>query len=158
MEVAQLELLAEAMKRLGLTKLRWRDGDQELEMERGALSRAPTEGLEQALHTLLLARGEQSSPEGHSQPAAPALLPAITSPLVGTFYSRPSPSRPAFVQEGDRLTPDTIVAIVEAMKVMNEIRAGVYGIVAKVECQDGDPVEFGTPLLRYTADVPCAKS
>lgn len=72
----------------------------------------------------------------------------ITSPMVGTFYTAPSPEDPTFVKVGDRVEENTVVCIIEAMKVMNEVKAGVSGVVAEVCLESGHPVEFGTKLFR----------
>lgn len=72
----------------------------------------------------------------------------ITSPMVGTFYAAPSPEDPTFVKVGDRVDENTVVCIVEAMKVMNEVKAGMSGVIAEVCLESGHPVEFGTKLFR----------
>ena len=85
--------------------------------------------------------------------AAPATAPAtggieIKSPMVGTFYSAASPESPAFVTVGQQITPDTVVCIIEAMKVMNEVKAEVSGTVTEICAENGKPVQFGQPLFR----------
>jgi acetyl-CoA carboxylase biotin carboxyl carrier protein len=72
----------------------------------------------------------------------------ITSPMVGTYYSSPSPDESPFVQVGDKVEEDTILCIIEAMKVMNEVKAGKAGIIAEIFVEDAHPVEFGTELFR----------
>ena len=72
----------------------------------------------------------------------------VTSPMVGTFYATPSPDDPAFVKVGDRVEEDTIVCIIEAMKVMNEVKAGVAGVIAEIYIENAHPVEFGTKIMR----------
>ena len=72
----------------------------------------------------------------------------VTSPMVGTFYATPSPDAPAFVKVGDRVSENTVVCIIEAMKVMNEVKANVAGTVAEVLLDSGHPVEFGSKLFR----------
>lgn len=72
---------------------------------------------------------------------------AIESPMVGTFYTKPSPDAKPFVSVGDSVGPDTVVCIVEAMKVFNEIKAEQSGVVDKILVNDGDAVEFGQPLI-----------
>jgi acetyl-CoA carboxylase biotin carboxyl carrier protein len=72
----------------------------------------------------------------------------ITSPMVGTFYTSPSPESPAFVSVGQTVTPDTVVCIIEAMKVMNEIKAEVSGVITEVAAENGQPVQFGQALFR----------
>ena len=71
----------------------------------------------------------------------------ITSPIVGTFYRSPSPEKPPYVQEGDKVSPDTVVCIVEAMKLMNEIQAEETGEIVKIYVENGQPVEYGQPLF-----------
>jgi len=71
----------------------------------------------------------------------------ITSPIVGTFYSAPSPDKPAYVSVGDKVNNATVVCIVEAMKLMNEIQAETSGEVVKVYVENGQPVEYGQPLF-----------
>lgn len=92
--------------------------------------------------------------------AAPAEAPAakaeetvddskvIKSPMVGTFYSAPSPESPPFVKSGDAVVEDTVVCIIEAMKVMNEITADMSGKIAEVLVANGDNIEYGQPLFR----------
>lgn len=86
-----------------------------------------------------------------SVPPAEKLL-EIASPLIGTFYSAPSPDSEPYVKIGDRIKPDTVVCIVEAMKVMNEIKAEISGTLVEVKCRAGEPVEFGQVLFRVRPD------
>ena len=72
----------------------------------------------------------------------------IKSPMVGTIYMAPSPDDPPFIKIGDFVEPDTVICIIEAMKVMNEIKAGVRGRISEVLIENGQPVEFGTVLYR----------
>ncbi|MCM3278960.1 acetyl-CoA carboxylase biotin carboxyl carrier protein [Exiguobacterium sp. MER 193] len=71
----------------------------------------------------------------------------ITSPMVGTFYSRPAPDREAFVNVGDRVESGQIVCILEAMKLFNDVEAEISGEIVEVLVADGDLVEFGQPLF-----------
>ena len=88
------------------------------------------------------------------QPASPvepapldAQLHTIKSPIVGTFYRATSPTSEPFVKVGDHVEPDTVVCIIEAMKLMNEIPAEVSGEIVKTYVQNGQPVEYGQPLF-----------
>jgi acetyl-CoA carboxylase biotin carboxyl carrier protein len=96
-------------------------------------------------------------------PAAPAAAPkpaaaaesatsdkhvTIKSPMVGTFFSSPNPDSPTFVKVGDHVGPETVVCIIEAMKVFNEIPAEVTGQVVAMLVANGEPVEFGQPLFK----------
>jgi acetyl-CoA carboxylase biotin carboxyl carrier protein len=74
-------------------------------------------------------------------------LHIIPSPIVGTFYRSPSPSAEAFVKIGSNVEPDTVVCIIEAMKLMNEIQAETVGEVVKIYVENGQPVEYGQPLF-----------
>ncbi len=71
----------------------------------------------------------------------------ITSPIVGTFYRSPSPDKSAYVEEGDKVSENTTVCIVEAMKLMNEIQAETSGEIVKIYVENGQPVEYGQPLF-----------
>ena len=82
------------------------------------------------------------------RPAAVDNTQVIKSPMVGTFYARPKPDKPAFVNVGDHVQPDTIVCIVEAMKMFNEIPAGLSGKVVEICVKDGDPVDVNKPLFK----------
>jgi len=77
-----------------------------------------------------------------------ALLKEIVSPMVGTFYRSGSPDGPPFVDVGKTVTEDTVVCVIEAMKVMNEIKAETSGVVAEVVAENGKPVQFGQVLFR----------
>ena len=86
-----------------------------------------------------------------TEAAAPATtdedLEIITSPIVGTFYRAPGPDREPFVRVGTSVGPDTVVCIIEAMKLMNEILAETTGVVEKIFVENGQPVEYGQPLF-----------
>lgn len=85
-------------------------------------------------------------------PAKPEAEPpgtrVVPSPMVGTFYRRPSPDSDPYVDVGDTVGPDTVMCIVEAMKVNNEIKAEMSGQVLEVLVEDGEPVEYDQPLFR----------
>ncbi|WP_336635197.1 acetyl-CoA carboxylase biotin carboxyl carrier protein [Lysinibacillus fusiformis] len=87
--------------------------------------------------------------------AAPAIndpsLHKIVSPMVGTFYQSPNPDSPAYVKAGDKVGDETIVCIVEAMKLFNEIEAEVQGEIVEVLVKDGELVEYGQPLFLVKA-------
>lgn len=94
----------------------------------------------------------QSRTESQSETASSELstdedLHKITSPIVGTFYRSSSPDKDPYVKEGSNVSADTVVCIVEAMKLMNEIEAEVSGEVVKIYVENGQPVEYGQPLF-----------
>ncbi len=82
--------------------------------------------------------------------ASPAAAPGveIKSPMVGTFYRAPSPESAPYVEIGTEVNPDTVVCIIEAMKVMNEIKAEAKGVITQVLMENAKPVEFGQPLFK----------
>lgn len=94
---------------------------------------------------------QTETPEEKSA-AAEAELHLITSPIVGTFYRAPSPTAEPYVKVGSHVEPDTVVCIVEAMKLMNEIKAEVRGTVEKIYVENGQPVEYGQPLFGIRLD------
>ncbi len=79
-------------------------------------------------------------------------LVEITSPIVGTFYASPSPDSKPYVKSGSPVDEDTVVCIIEAMKVMNEIKAQMDGTIVEVLCKAGQAVEFGQPLFKVRPD------
>src|SRR3954469_10747916 len=102
------------------------------------------------------ARPPAAAPSPASAPAAPAVAPEksgaalkdIVSPMVGTFYRANSPDAPAFADVGKAVSEETVVCIIEAMKVMNEIKAETKGVIAEVVAENGKPVQFGQVLFR----------
>lgn len=79
-------------------------------------------------------------------------LVEVTSPMVGTFYRAPAPGEASFVEIGDRVRSNQTVCIIEAMKLMNEIEAEISGQVMEILVQNGEPVEYGQPLMRINPD------
>ena len=84
----------------------------------------------------------------NDKPAETAKLKEIVSPMVGTFYRAGAPDAPSFVDVGAQVNDDTVVCIIEAMKVMNEIKAETSGVIAEVVAENGKPVQFGQVLFR----------
>ncbi|MGV3555964.1 MAG: acetyl-CoA carboxylase biotin carboxyl carrier protein [Croceibacterium sp.] len=94
------------------------------------------------------ADAEPPPPLGHEAGAARAGEVDVPAPLLGNFYAAPRPGDPPFVEPGDRVSEDTTVGIIEVMKLMNPIRAGISGFVVAVLAADGSAVEKGQPLVR----------
>jgi acetyl-CoA carboxylase biotin carboxyl carrier protein len=88
-----------------------------------------------------------SVPSGIAAPAASSELD-IKSPMIGTFYRAPSPESASYIEIGAEVNPETVVCIIEAMKVMNEIKAEAKGIITQVLVENAKPVEFGQPLFK----------
>ena len=87
-----------------------------------------------------------------AEPVKKSNLVEVKSPMVGTFYEATNPESPVYVNVGDSVTDDKVVCIVEAMKVMNEIKAGVSGTIEKVLVENGQAVEFGQPMFLVRPD------
>lgn len=98
------------------------------------------------------APGARAAASRAARNAVPEGMVAIKAPMVGTFYRAPSPGAPAFAEPGARVARDTVVCIIEVMKLMNSIRAGVAGTVREIRVENGEPVEFGQVLLVIEPD------
>jgi acetyl-CoA carboxylase biotin carboxyl carrier protein len=147
MDLKEIKAVIDLMTKNGLT---------EFELERGASGEfstssvpiAPTTGTQPLPQIVLTAPLPAAS-----QTPAPAPAPAassdlkIVSPMVGTFYRSPSPDSPSYIEPGQEVNEETVVCIIEAMKVMNEIKAEVSGVIVEVLAQNGKPVDFGKPLF-----------
>ncbi len=150
MDVEKIRELIDLMTENDLTEIKIIDGDTRLLLKRGgqtvALPAAPP---------LVLAPVAPAAPTV-DVPAAPADeddgLVAIASPMVGTFYGSAGPDVDPFVREGDHVSADTVVCIIEAMKVMNEIKAEVSGTIEKIVAVNSEPVEFGQTMFMVRAD------
>ncbi|MEQ9454535.1 MAG: acetyl-CoA carboxylase biotin carboxyl carrier protein [Phycisphaeraceae bacterium] len=94
------------------------------------------------------AASASGAPAAPAPPAEESGLITVNSPMVGTFYASSSPDAPAFVRAGDKVSPDTVVCLLEAMKVFNEIKAEAAGTVTEILVSNGDAVEFGQPILK----------
>ena len=89
----------------------------------------------------------QSEKPKTQAPAAASNTVTIKSPMIGTFYRRPSPDKPIFVEVGDEVAPGKVVCIIEAMKLFNEIESEVKGRIVKILVEDASPVEYDQPLF-----------
>ena len=149
-DLERLKALIEMMEAHSLTEISLRRGDELWRVRRGG---------HEVMHMVPAgypghmppspARPGDASATGSSAGADQADgLIFIKSPTVGTFYTAPSPDDPAFVTIGARVQPDTVVCIVEAMKVFNQIPAEVSGTIVEILVKNGDSVEFGQPLYK----------
>jgi acetyl-CoA carboxylase biotin carboxyl carrier protein len=150
-DVKRVRRLVELMKEHDLAEVDLRQGEQRIRIRRGA---EPLVTSGPATYQPHVAQSHVPPPvsSGGSPPAAAdADLQLIKSPMVGTFYSAANPESPPFVKVGDHVGPESIVCIIEAMKVFNEIPAEVSGQIAAVLVENGAPVEFGQPLFKVNA-------
>jgi acetyl-CoA carboxylase biotin carboxyl carrier protein len=108
---------------------------------------APQAGGEVVGQPMKLIGGPAAAHAGAAPAPAEEPGEVIPSPIVGIFYASPSPDRPPFVGVGDEVAEDSVVCIIEAMKVMNEIKAEIAGKILKILIENGQPVEYGQPLF-----------
>jgi acetyl-CoA carboxylase biotin carboxyl carrier protein len=146
MDPALLQELVKLMAANDLNTLEVRDGDQRITLKRGpAVAKGPVVVAQPAA---IAAPGPAvAAPAAAKPPEDPmAGYKEIKSPMVGTFYSKPSPDAKPFVQVGSPVSEETDVCIIEAMKVFNNIKAECRGTIARICFQDGQSVEFGSVL------------
>ncbi len=154
MDFKLIQRLAHLMQQVELTELELDDpkSGARLRLERGAKA-APMAPVVHLTHAGAPAPAAPAAPAAAPEavPAAPSGPPPgtkpIQSPMVGTFYRAPSPDAEPFVSVGKSVKPDTVICIIEAMKVLNEIRAETSGVIVDVLVENGQPVEFGQPLF-----------
>ena len=157
MELKQVKELMAAMEKAGVERLRIKDTDgYELELERKGESAPHSHQGPVYTHHETHPRfpAHTTGPYRGHFPEEPRAEEKkvdgkyITAPLVGTMYQAASPEDAAFVKVGDRVDENTIVCIIEAMKVMNEVKSGMSGTIAEILIDNAHPVEFGTKLFR----------
>ncbi len=155
-DLKDLESLLELMGRYELSELELEGEGQRIRLRRSE-PQAPREIISYAAPAASAAAPmpAEMAPAGAAETAATPEAPSgheVTSPLVGSFYRSPSPEAEPFVREGDKVDAETVLCIIEAMKVMNEIRAGVSGVVREILVKNTDAVEFGQPLFRIDTE------
>lgn len=151
-DLDKLKQLVEMMESHGLTEVNLRRGDEKWRLRRGPeVVQVPQQyAMPAPMHAPAPAAAAPAAASAApaAAPAADAGLIDIKSPTVGTFYAAPSPGEPSFVSVGSVVTPETIVCLIEAMKVFNQIPAEVSGTITAILVKSGDAVEFGQPLFR----------
>ena len=160
MDLKEIKAVIDLMAKNGLTEFELEKGDVKLRVKRGpggewSTSSAPAAAAPgtQPLPQIIMAppvAAATAAPQPAAAPAAPAPeagLSQIVSPMVGTFYRSPSPDSAPYIDAGQEVNEETVVCIIEAMKVMNEIKAECTGVIVEVFAQNGKPVDFGKPLF-----------
>ena len=148
MELQEIRRIVELMNEHGLTHFDLTKGDFHLKLKKGA-DLDDLRGLLSALPTAQAPVAALPAPVAAAAPAAPAAEGAeITSPMVGTFYLKPAPDAPNFVDVGSVVSIGQTLCIIEAMKVMNEIKAERAGTICACVAEDGTPVQYGDVLFR----------
>lgn len=143
MDLKKVKELIELMIDKDLVEIELKDGDKKILLKRPqAATQVPMMQVPAA-----------HAPVAEAPPQADESdLIEIKSPMVGTFYSAPSPDADPFVSVGTRVGPETVVCIIEAMKVMNEIRSEVSGTITEIVCAPGKALEFGEAIFKVKPD------
>ena len=140
MKIEEIKQLVELMVENDLTELNITDGDAKVTLKRGP------EGV--PVITSVVPAAAVAAAGGPVEPEAGDESSEIRCPMVGTFYAAPGPDSDPFISVGDTVTEDTVVCVVEAMKVMNEIKAECSGTITEVCATNAQPMEFGQVLFR----------
>lgn len=136
MDIRKIKKLIEMLQESDLMEIEVKEGEESVRIARGGQ---------------MVAHSNQSLPsviETNAPPLVPETLgDSITSPIVGTFYRKPAPDKAAFIEVGDHVNVGDVVCIIEAMKMMNEIKSAFSGTVTAIKVDDGEPVEFDQQLI-----------
>lgn len=149
MELEEVKRIIELMKENGLSEFELEENGVRIMIKKG--QEGQVIHAVQAVAPPVVAAGPafQSAAKAPETPAAEqANCVEIKAPFVGTFYRAPSPEAESYVNEGQEVNPDTVLCVVEAMKVMNEIKAEVRGIVRAILVENAHAVQYGQPLFR----------
>ena len=155
-DIRKLKELVRLMVANELTELDLRDSEEQVTLRRHSSGGAghTASDLPEVVQNRVTQTAVQTPPapaeagKRAGAPSAPeAGLVTITSPMVGTFYAAASPDASPFMHEGSSVAPESVVCIIEAMKIFNEIKAECTGTIVKAMVGNGDPVEFGQPLF-----------
>lgn len=153
MDLRDIKAIIDLMKKNSISEFELERQDFKIKLKRGGGGVAIPTMLAEVPPPQHLPTGSGSTPSG----AVPAALPVddvhagtidIKSPMIGTFYAAASPDSPNYVEIGSEVGPESVVCIIEAMKVMNEIKAEVKGVIVEVLVENAKPVEFGQPLFK----------
>ena len=150
-DLKKIEQFLEIMKKNDLLELEIRNDDEKIHLKR-AQPQTPQVTAVPVVTPAVPATPAASAPQATAAEAAPSDLIEIKAPMVGTFYSTPSPDSDDYAEVGSKVTLSTVVCIIEAMKVMNEIKAETEGTIAEICIENGHAVEYGTVLFRVKPD------
>ena len=154
-DIQKIKRLIEIMKENGLSEIEIKHGDDKIALKRPAppgivsqpVAAVPVVGGHESVVSPAAGQGEKVG-----ETAGTEDLAEIKSPIVGTFYATPSPDSDDYVEVGSRVDPQTVVCIIEAMKVMNEIKAEISGTISEIVVTNGQAVEYGQVLFRVKPD------
>jgi acetyl-CoA carboxylase biotin carboxyl carrier protein len=151
-DIKDIKAIIDLMKKNSITEFELERQDSKIRLKRGSNSGAPVIQYDEAggggLNPALMPLA--APPPAAAAPQIPVATGEveIKSPMIGTFYRAPSPEAASYVEIGTEIGPESVVCIIEAMKVMNEIKAEVKGVITQVLVENAKPVEFGQPLFK----------
>lgn len=151
MEIKEIRALIDLMKKNDLAVFKIEEGDFKITLKtpEGANGKTILQGISAQGSTLpSIAPAVPLSPPLQEEQSTAGKFKEILSPMVGTFYTAASPESPSFIEVGHTVNPESLVCIIEAMKVMNEIKAEITGTIVEVVAENGKPVQFGEVLFR----------
>jgi acetyl-CoA carboxylase biotin carboxyl carrier protein len=151
-DIKDIKAIIDLMKKNSITEFELERQDSKIRLKRGINGGAPVVQYEDpgAVGLAPMVLPIAAPPPAAAAPPPPAATGEVEvkSPMIGTFYRAPSPEAASYVEIGTEIGPETVVCIIEAMKVMNEIKAEVKGVITQVLVENAKPVEFGQPLFK----------
>jgi acetyl-CoA carboxylase biotin carboxyl carrier protein len=152
-DLKDIKAIIDLMKKNSISEFELEKEGFKIKLRRGANGPGAAAASEDQMATAMPASPAQLAVPSTAAPAGPQAAAKSTeqevkSPMIGTFYRAPSPDSAPYVDLGTQVEPDTVVCIIEAMKVMNEIKAEIKGVITQVLIENAKPVEFGQPLFR----------
>ena len=149
MDLKDIKAIIDLMKKNSITEFELERQDSKIRLKRGLNGNPPSVQYDEvpAPNTFPVIPAISMTPAAGSPTVTTGEID-IKSPMIGTFYRAPSPEAGNYVETGTEVNADTVVCIIEAMKVMNEIKSEVKGVVTQVLVENGKPVEFGQPLFK----------
>jgi acetyl-CoA carboxylase biotin carboxyl carrier protein len=151
-DIKDIKAIIDLMKKNSITEFELERQDSKIRLKRGPNGGAPVVQYDEqpmagGTAPVLLPAAVPSTSAGMPQTPATGEI-EVKSPMIGTFYRAPSPEAASYVEIGSEISPESVVCIIEAMKVMNEIKAEVKGVITQVLVENAKPVEFGQPLFK----------
>jgi acetyl-CoA carboxylase biotin carboxyl carrier protein len=151
-DIKDIKAIIDLMKKNSITEFELERQDSKIRLKRGLNGGAPVVQYDEPMMAAgavpVLPPVAVASPLTVAPPVPATGEVEVKSPMIGTFYRAPSPEAASYVEIGTEINPESVVCIIEAMKVMNEIKAEVKGVITQVLVENAKPVEFGQPLFK----------
>ena len=151
MDLKDIKAIIDLMKKNSITEFELERQDSKIRLKRGLNGGSAGSQPEDYAPPTYVSLPQSGSSAGNQPPSAPPVATGeidVKSPMIGTFYRAPSPEATNYIEVGSTVNPESVVCIIEAMKVMNEIKSEVSGVITQVLVENGKPVEFGQPLFK----------